>query len=417
MVKDTTLYKRLEVESDANDTQIKKAYNKLSKIWHPDKHMDDKKEEAEKKFKEITEAKDILLDSDKRKTYDTIGMDVLKQPDMSNMPQNPFGDMFGGGFPGGFPGMPQGNMRQASENITETLNVTLEQLYNEESVNLNYKQKQMCVKCDGEGSKDGKPTVCTGCNGKGMRVQVVRMGPMIQQSMGMCPQCDGKGKMIEESNKCDACGGKCYNVKEKTIQVPLKCGLMNGNRINMSGKGHQLKNSRTDLIVEIREVQHKVFKRYQDDLFIDIDIKLYQALFGFDKIICHLDGRKLHISCSSKTDYNMMRKITGEGMKQINGNNKGDLYVRFQMILPNFNNLPSDTRNNIKNVLQAFDKNEVNNETQVKTTQNLSKTIMTDCKPDQTEQLFNIMNKISQMNNNADSDNEQSQGQPGCVQQ
>jgi DnaJ family protein A protein 2 len=431
MVKDTTLYNRLEIEPDANETQIKKAYNKLSKVWHPDKHPADKKDEAEAKFKEITEARDVLLDKEKRTMYDQVGMDVFKQPEGNN---NPFGDMFGGmgGFPGmpggfmpggfmpgGFPGMPgsfNGMNRQGPENIIEIINVTLEQLYNEESVNVNYKQKVSCVKCDGEGSKDGTKTTCGGCNGKGMRVQVIRMGPMIQQSMGPCPSCDGKGKTISDANKCDSCNGKCYSIKDKTIPIPLKCGLTNGNKINLSGKGHQLKNMKTDLIVEIRETPHKTFKRLHDDLFIDIDLKLYQALFGFDKILCHLDGRKLHMSNSSKTDYNTIRKLSGEGMKQINSNNKGDMYIRFRMTLPNLSNIPQDTRNNIKNVLQAFDKNEVSNENQVKTTQNLSKTIMTDCKQDQSEQILNIMTKLSQQSNNMDSD-EQEQGQPQCVQQ
>jgi DnaJ family protein A protein 2 len=415
MVKDTTLYNRLEIEPDANESQIKKAYNKLSKVWHPDKHPADKKDEADIKFKEITEARDILLDKEKRSQYDMIGMDILKQPEGNN--NNPFGDMFGG-FAGGFPGgFPFGNgMRQQTENIIETISVTLEQLYREESINVTYKQKISCVKCDGEGSKDGTKTTCNGCNGKGMKVQVIRMGPMIQQAMGPCNMCEGKGKMIEESNKCDVCNSKCYVVKDKTIPIPLKAGLTNGNKINLSGKGHQLKNMKTDLIVEIREVPHKLFKRFQDDLFIDMDLKLYQALFGFDKVISHLDGRKLHVSCSSKTDYNIMRKVSGEGMKSMNGNNKGDLYIRFQMVLPNLSNIPQDTRTNIKNVLQAFDKSEVQNENQVKTNQGLTKTVMTDCKQEHAEQLLNLMTKMSQ-NNNSDSDEQQGNGQPQCVQQ
>ena len=310
MVKDTTLYNRLEVEPNADESVIKKSYNKLSKIWHPDKHGDEKKEEATLKFKEITEARDILLDKEKRNMYDQVGMDILKQNEGQPGPGfNPFGDMFGGS-PFGF--MP-GQQKQGPEHIIETINVTLEQLYKEESVNFTYKQKIVCTPCDGEGSKDGKPTTCTTCNGKGMRVQVIRMGPMIQQAVSPCNVCEGKGKMIEEKNKCETCHAKCYVVKEKTIMIPLKSGLNDGNKVNLPGKGHQLKNIRTDLIVEIKVKQHKVFKRYMDDLFVDVDLKLYQALFGFDKIICHLDGRKLHISSSSKTDVNMFRKLAAKG--------------------------------------------------------------------------------------------------------
>jgi DnaJ-class molecular chaperone len=143
MVKDTTLYKRLEVETDANESTIKKAYIKLSKVWHPDKHPEAMKEEATTKFKEITEAKDILTNKEKRDLYDQIGMDILKQgaenpegPDLSSMfggmggmPGFPFGGGMGGGFP--FGGMHQQN--SGPENIMANIDVTLEQLYNEEN--------------------------------------------------------------------------------------------------------------------------------------------------------------------------------------------------------------------------------------------------------------------------------------------
>ena len=414
MVKDTTLYNRLEVEPNADDSVIKKSYNKLSKIWHPDKHGDEKKEEATLKFKEITEARDILLDKEKRNMYDQVGMDILKQNEGQPGPGfNPFGDMFGGS-PFGF--MP-GQQKQGPEHIVETINVTLEQLYKEESVSFTYKQKVVCPPCDGEGSKDGKPTMCTTCNGKGMRVQVIRMGPMIQQAVSQCNVCEGKGKMIEDKNKCETCHAKCYTTKEKMIMIPLKSGLNNGNKINLPGKGHQLKNMKTDLIVEIRVNQHKVFKRYMDDLFVDVDLKLYQALFGFDKIITHLDGRKLHISSSSKTDVNMFRKLAGEGMKSLN-NMKGDMFIRFTMILPNLTNLPLDTKNNIKNVLQTFDKNEVSIENNVKTTQNLVKTVISDCKPEHCDMLLNLINKMNETDNSEEQHQEEHmQGQPQCVQQ
>lgn len=428
MVKDTTLYKRLEVEPDANESVIKKAYIKLSKTWHPDKHGDDMKEEATSKFKEITEAKDILTNKEKRDLYDQIGMDILKQgaenhegPDLSSMFGGmggfPFGGMPGmGGFPFGNMGMPQQN--SAPENIMATIDVTLEQLYNEENVNFTYKQKVSCIKCDGEGSKDGKTTTCTGCNGKGMKVNVVRMGPMIQQSVGPCGQCNGKGKMTDENNKCDVCNGKCYTIKDKTIQVPLKAGLSNGNKINLQGKGHMLKTGKTDLIIHINEVQHKNFKRHENDLFIDMELKLYQSLFGFDKIINHLDGRKLHVSCSSKTDFNMFRKISGEGMKSLNGM-KGDLYIRFYMTMPNFSSLPQETKTLIKNALQPFDKNEVQNETTVKGMKDLVKTTICDCKADQSEKILTLLMQMKNQSNNPqhNSDEEEMNGRPQCVQQ
>lgn len=413
MVKDTHLYDVLEVGSDATEAQIKKAYNRLSKIWHPDKHTEpDKKKEATEKFQEMTKAKEILLDTEKRKAYDELGMDMFNPknqmpPGGPNGP-NPFadfGNIFGAGFPfnmqGGFPGsmgMPgMTRPKNMPENIVEQIDVTLEQIYKEESFDLNYKQKVMCTKCDGEGSKNGKPTNCEKCGGKGVQVQVTRMGPMINQSVVNCHHCKGKGKIITDDNKCDCCKGKGYQSKEKTIQIPLKAGLNSGNQIKLEGRGHQLKNAKTDLIVGINIKPHKMYKRYQDDLFVDIDIKLYQALFGFEKIITHLDGRKLHISCSGKTDFNMVRKIPNEGMKSIHSDSKGDLYLRFNINLPNFTTLPADTKNQLKSLLQSFDKIEAQNEANVLKTQNLIKTILSDCKPEQIEQINDLMNKLKEM--------------------
>jgi DnaJ-class molecular chaperone len=199
MVKDTTLYDRLEVPPESDENQIKKAYNKLSKIWHPDKHLDEaEKEKASLKFKEITEAKEILLDKQKRDTYDQMGMDMFNAQQHDNQ-FNPFENMFPGGFPGGFPfgGMPHGhNMgprQQQLENIIAKIDVTLEQLYNEETINFSYKQKVSCAPCNGEGTKDGKSVQCQTCNGKGMRVQVIQIGPgMLQQVTSECHNCKGK---------------------------------------------------------------------------------------------------------------------------------------------------------------------------------------------------------------------------------
>ena len=410
MVKDTTLYDTMEVAPDATEVQIKKSYNKLSKQWHPDKHDEQtKKDEATQKFQEINRAKEVLLDKEKRQLYDQVGMDMFKMnsPDDNQSNFDTFGsfaNMFGGGFPfasgfgsgmGGMGGMGGHQSRAMQpENIVETIDVTLDQLYNEEVIDVVYKQKNLCTKCDGEGSKDGKTTTCQNCGGKGVQVQVTRMGPMVQQSVVECHNCKGKGKIIDESNKCDTCHTKGYIIKDKPIQIPLKSGLNHGFQINLEGKGHQLKNVKTDLILVINQVPHKIFKRHMDDLFIEIELKLYQALFGFDKVITHMDGRGLHISCSGKTDFNAFRKISGEGMRSIKNDVKGNLYVKFNINLPNFATLPADSKTQLKLILQSFDKTEVQTENKINTTPNLTKTILSDCKHDIAEQLNEILNNI-----------------------
>ena len=430
MVKDTKLYDVLEIKPDATDAQIKKAYNKLSKIWHPDKHSDpEEKKKATEAFQEINRAKETLLNQESRKIYDAIGMDFFNAENQAaqNAGPNPFadfGNIFGGGFP--FGGM--GGRQKQPENIVESINVTLDQIYNEESIDFTYKQKHSCSKCNGEGTKSGKTSKCEGCKGQGIKIQMVRMGPMVQQSMVECQQCNGKGKTIQDEDKCESCDGKEYIVKEKTIQVKLISRLNHGFKMTLDGKGHQLKQCKTDLILVVNEKPNLQFKRYENDLFVDIDLKLYQALFGFDKILTHMDGRKLHLSCSGSTDFRMIRKVNNEGMK-VSSNSKGDLFVRFNIILPNLTSLPADTKLQFKSLLQSFDKVEVQQESQVVKTPNLIKTILSECKQSDTinnlmDTLKNNKQKEFKKSNKKDFDNSDSSemetentGQPQCVQQ
>ena len=221
MVKDTKLYDILEIKPEATDAQIKKAYNKMSKIWHPDKHSDpDEKKEATEMFQEINKAKETLLNKESRKLYDDIGMDIFNAENQA--PQNPgpnpfadFGNIFGAGFPFNMGGMPNVRPKKQVENIIESIDVTLDQIYNEESLNFTYKYKNNCSKCNGEGTKTGNTSKCSDCKGQGIKIQMIRMGPMVQQSMVECHSCNGKGKIVKDEDKCDTCIGKGFIIKEK----------------------------------------------------------------------------------------------------------------------------------------------------------------------------------------------------------
>jgi DnaJ family protein A protein 2 len=286
MVTDTKLYDILGVVPNATEGDIKKAYTKLSKIWHPDKHVtstDAEKEEAHCKFQEINNAKEILLDSEKRCLYDQIGMDIMNnngsgpEPDM----HNPFEHMFRSHF--NFNGRQQ-ERNSGPEDIVENLKVTLDQIYNEETMPFSYMQKHDCSTCNGEGTKDGKSSMCAGCNGKGMRVRIIRNGNMIQQAVSNCNICNSTGRVINNENKCGTCCGNKFTMKEKTIQIPLKSHLTNGHKISLDGKGNHMKNIKSNLIINICESPHQIFKRKNNDLFVDMELKLYQVLFGFDKL-------------------------------------------------------------------------------------------------------------------------------------
>jgi DnaJ-class molecular chaperone len=363
MVKDTTLYDRLQVSVDANESAIKKSYFKLSKIWHPDKHqVQDQKErdEAAKKFQEIKEAYDILCDTNKRSLYDQIGMDILQQG------QGQQGvDPFEHGFPfgaAGFPFMPfgmnQGKPRERIDPIVVDLTVTLEQICKEESVSITYPCFYSCLTCNGEGTLSGKPNLCSSCNGKGQQIKIMRTGNMIQQIVSECNECRGKGTVIDLSQSCKECFGEGKNKKQKTRMIPLQQGLDNGHKMNLQGKGHYLKyGARSDLIVSITISPHAQFKRYKNDLYTVVPLTLYQLLYGYKKYITLLNGRIIHIEHVGNTEPNSVKCIRNEGLKHIQTNERGSLYLLFHLQLPEVTVIPE-----CKPLLESLDPTEVQKE-------------------------------------------------------
>ena len=327
-VKDSTLYDRLGVPTDANDSQIKKAFIQLSKQWHPDKHGDDMKDEATQKFKDITEAKDILSDDDKRRTYDQIGMDILKQGAAGGG-----GGMqgFGGGFPFGGNGFPfevreTGNRPTSRQlqPIESTLTVTLEQLYREDRVPLAYIHEIDCAACNGDG---GTAERCDGCNGNGKTVQVQQMGNMISQSITNCRKCNGKGQQLK--SKCATCNGQGFSTVPKTISFPLSSRLVSGNKVQVRGEGNRSKQASSDLIVTINVTPHPVFKHQQSDLLTRVELTLHEALFGFKKTLTLIDGSTLELTSSDKTDCYTIKCFQHKGIHR-----DGNLYVMYVFTLP-----------------------------------------------------------------------------------
>lgn len=410
MVRDSTLYDRLELPPNAPEDEIKRKGKKLLIKWHPDKNPDNV-EESTKKFQEIQEALKVLENSESRQLYDQHGMDFLK----GGGQQDPFQGGFPGGFPPGFPfgnffggGPPGGQREEKKENVVERLDVTLEQLYKEETVEVKYNHNVCCVKCAGEGTNDGSKTECRDCNGQGVKIQVIRMGPMIQQVVGPCNVCRGKGKVIPDKNRCDMCHGNGFVSKETSLHLPLKNGLTTGIKLQLEGKGHRLKNMKTDLLVVINVLPHTIFKCNGTDLIIEVSLKLYQALFGFDKVIQHLDGRQLHLHCTGKTEFGTIRKIVGEGMKDLRSGAKGDLVIKFNI------QLPVITNETLIKALTLIDKPESVNEKTILTQSNLVKTMMVDV----VSNTYSENKESNQSNQNQSNQQEEShQQQAQCAQQ
>jgi DnaJ-class molecular chaperone len=414
MVKDTTLYDRLQIPTDATDSHINKAFHKLSKQWHPDKHQEqEQKEEASKKFQEIQQAKEILLDEQKRQLYDQIGMAILEHNPDPHDGGFPFGGM--PGFPfGGMPGFPFGGMpggmhpeQEQGEPIVYELSVTLDQVYNEKTVTIQYPCFYTCTSCHGEGTATGKPNLCGACNGQGRRMQIMRMGNMIQQSIVECDQCRGKGKVIELSNACRDCLGEGKVTKQKERSVKLLPGLETGNKIQLQGKGHHLKyGSRSDLIIVVTVDTHPIYKRYQNDLFTVVPLTLYQALFGYTIHIKHLDGRFIRLTCTSRTEPDTVQCLPYHGMRH--EHETGKLFLLFQLRLPELPVIPE-----CKPLLQSLDPSAVACEQQaLHEKADHQHPMAYDATP-----IQSVYYQLMQQEKNPRPKQHRSAQQPGCVQQ
>lgn len=380
MSNDNILYERLNISRDATTKDIKKAYKKMSMKWHPDKNPNNK-DEATRMFQEISEAYSILSDPEKREKYDQFGMNFVNEGennfDPTDIFREFFGNMSGMGEMNGFPGFPfgfSGNTREKQEDCYVKKSVTLKQIYKEEKVKISFEQKNYCKSCDGTKSKNKKSFKCENCDGRGKVMQVIQMGPMVQQMLAPCPHCRGKGELLNEEDLCTDCHGRGYKLKIKNIVIPLKNGLKTGNKIKMENKGHNFKNYRTDLIIEIIEIPDKVFKRRDNDLIIEVEIKLYQALIGFNKIIKHLDDKEIYINYKNQIKEGDIKIIKGLGMNELSSDVKGDLQIFFTVKYPDLNKLPKNESDMFKVLLAKTEKEELENESKIyKNKDNLKK--------------------------------------------
>jgi DnaJ-class molecular chaperone len=406
MVKDTKLYDTLEISPNATEQEINKAYHKQSKIWHPDKNGH-RLEEATKKFQEINEAKNILTDSDKREMYDKFGTtDNMGQGGPNFNPADLFGQMFSGGMPNmNMPGMPgffnQGQRQRHQEDCVVEQIVTLEDLYNNKKINIKYPHKVYCSKCNGTGSKDGKSSDCSGCGGKGQKVRIIKQGPMIQQMVGACDECNGTGEKVSKDNQCTECLGNKVLLKDTVFEFQLNKNMMNNQKILVNDKGHIFKNKKTNLIIIIKEQPHPIFKRQGNDLHMDIKLRLFQAIYGFTKMITHLDGRNILIK------YDKMIKNMKTLIKVKNEGINGHLYIHISTCMPKIDKLDEQENAILKKLLVKAHLAEYQKE------QNINKNA---------EKLHNVsLEEIDETddeddNNNYNQDNEGPQGVQ-CVQQ
>lgn len=338
-------YEVLGVDRNADDAALKKAYRALAKKYHPDMNPGDK--EAEKKFKEASEAYAVLSDAEKRRQYDQFGHAAFEGgaggagggfggfdfsgADFGDIFGDIFGDLFGGGRRGGRAG--NGPMQGA--NIRKGVRITFEEAVFGCEKELEVVIKDPCTTCNGTGAKPGtSPQTCQKCGGKGQVVYTSQSFFGTVQNVQTCPDCHGTGKIIKE--KCSDCAGTGYVASKKTIQVSIQAGIDNGQSIRIRGKGEPGTNGgpRGDLLVEVTVSRHPVFGRQDMHIFSTAPISFAQAALGGDVRIKTVDGDVLYnVKPGTKTDTKV--RLKGKGVPSLrNKQVRGDHYVTLVIQTP-----------------------------------------------------------------------------------
>jgi DnaJ family protein A protein 2 len=355
MVKETEFYDRLGVSPDAPVSDIKKAFRKLAVKYHPDKNPGNS--QAAEQFKAISEAYEILSDENKRSMYDKYGKESIDRGGLHSA-EDIFASFFGGAFPSFFGGGGRSGPKKG-EDIVHELQVSLEDLYKGKTSKLAVTRNVICEACSGSGTKSGASTgKCKSCDGRGVRVIVKQIGPgMIQQMQTVCPDCSGKGEVIRDEDKCKTCNGKKVTKEKKVLQVYVDKGMKNGQKITFSGEADEAPGMEPgDVIFVIVEKKHNFFKRNGNDLIIEHNLKLVEALAGFAFTIKHLDDRELLVK-SEKGEvitHGDIRMIANEGMplhKQ--PLERGNLFIKFNVEFPKPGQLKDSQLQQLEKILPS----------------------------------------------------------------
>ena len=334
-------YEVLGVSKTATDEEIKKAYRKLAKKYHPDMNPGDK--DAEKKFKEASEAYAVLSDKEKRSQYDQFGHAAFDGTggfgaggfdftgaDFSDI----FGDLFGGMF-GGSRSRGPSNGPMKGSNIRTSVRITfLEAVFGTEK-ELTLNLKDPCPTCNGTGAKPGtSPQMCPKCGGKGQVVFTQQSFFGTVRNVQTCPDCGGTGKIIKD--KCADCGGTGYITNRKTINVTIPAGIDNGQSVRIREKGEPGINGgpRGDLLVEVTVSPHETFERDGFDIFSIVKISYPIAALGGSVMIDTVDGRIVY-DIKAGTQTGTQVRFRNKGVPTLrNKEIRGNHYVTFVVDIP-----------------------------------------------------------------------------------
>ena len=336
-------YEVLGIQKGASEDEIKKAYKKLARKYHPDMNPGDK--EAEEKFKEVNEANEVLSDPEKKARYDQFGFAGVDPNygagagggaygggfdfgDLGDI----FGSFFGGGFGGGQRRNPNAPQRGESIRASVSVSFTEAAFGCEKSVTL--ERSEQCPTCKGNGCAPGTtPEICPDCHGTGT-VQTRRQTPMgVFASNGPCRKCGGTGRLIHQP--CPDCRGTGAVRKRKTIKVNIPAGIDHGQTISLRGQGNAGRNGGPagDLLITVMVQPHELFRRDGVDVFCEAPITFAQAVLGAELEIPTIDG-KVKYSIPEGTQTGTVFRLKGKGIPVLNGRGLGDQYVTVTIETP-----------------------------------------------------------------------------------
>jgi molecular chaperone DnaJ len=343
-------YEILGVPRNATQEEIKKAYRKLARKYHPDIC---KKPECEEKFKEINEAYQVLSDPEKRKLYDMYGHAAFEgaPPSEGGFSGQSFGgfeeifktfeDIFGGkgGFFerifeeaafGGRRRSRSSSAPQKGEDIYHTVTISLEDAFRGAVITVPVTRRVKCPVCGGKGAI--RERTCPRCGGKGSVVFRPNPFMVIEE---ICPTCGGRGVIAEP---CPECGGEGFVYKREEIKVKIPPGVDNGTKLKVDGKGHEGRfgGPPGDLYIITKVEPHPVFERRGDNLYVDVRITYPEAVLGGEVEVPTIEGEKVKVKIPEGTKEGDTVRVEGKGMPRLRGGGRGDMVVRFHIDVPSF---------------------------------------------------------------------------------
>lgn len=348
-------YEVMGVPKNATDDEIKKAYRKLAKKYHPDLNPGDKAAEA--KFKEVNEAYEVLSDKDKKARYDQFGHAGV-DPNFGGGAAggSPFtgdidlGDIFNSFF-GGFGGARSVNPNapRRGSDTESVVNISFEEAAKGCSKTISYDKIESCSDCGGSGAEKGTSAkTCPNCSGTG-QVRINQRTPFgVVQTSRSCDRCGGSGKVID--SPCKSCGGSGRVRKQKTIEINIPAGIDNEQVLNVSGQGNSGSNGGPsgDLHVFVNVRPHPIFERRGNDIWCEMPITFTQATLGAEVVVPTIDGR-VSYQVHEGTQPGDVFKLKGKGIPNLGGRGRGDQFVRITIEVPK--NLSAKQ----KEILQEFD--------------------------------------------------------------